>query len=156
VLFTGNYEHTIDAKHRLAIPADIRNQWIAEECGAAWYATPWVGSVIRLYTEADFKARAREHMLGLTPDADHAELLSTLFGLSARLEPDSAGRIRLSDDMLELVDLDSEIVLVGCGEWLEVQDRAAWRASRKDRLKQIPALMQRLDTKHHDAGATQR
>jgi len=147
VLFTGHYEHTIDAKHRLAIPADIRNQWIAEHHGAAWYATPWVGSVIRLYTESDFKARAREHMLGLTPDADHAELLSTLFGLSSRLEPDSAGRIKISPELLELVDLDSEIVLVGCGEWLEIQDRAQWRASRKDRLMQIPALMQRLDAK---------
>ena len=147
MLFTGHYEHTIDAKHRLAIPADIRNQWIAEKHGAAWYATPWVGSVIRLYTEADFKARAREHMLGLTPDADHAELLSTLFGLSARLEPDSAGRIKISPDLLELVDLDSEIILVGCGEWLEIQDRAKWRASRKERLKQIPDLMKRLGAK---------
>ena len=147
MLFTGHYEHTIDAKNRLAIPADIRNQWIAEEHGAAWYATPWVGSVIRLYTEADFKARAREHMLGLTPDADHAELLSTLFGLSARLEPDSAGRIRISADLLDLVDLNSEIILVGCGEWLEIQDRAQWRATQKDRLKRIPALMKRLDAK---------
>ena len=147
MLFTGHYEHTIDAKHRLAIPADIRNQWIAEEHGAAWYATPWVGSVIRLYTEADFKARAREHMLGLMPDADHAELLSTLFGLSSRIEPDSAGRIKVSQEMLELVDLDSEIILVGCGEWLEIQDRAQWRASRKDRLKQIPDLMKRLNAK---------
>ena len=145
MLFTGHYEHTIDAKNRLAIPADIRNQWIAEEHGAAWYATPWVGSVIRLYTEADFKARAREHMLGLTPDADHAALLSTLFGLSARLEPDSAGRIRISADLLDLVDLNSEIILVGCGEWLEIRDRAVWRASLKDRIKQIPSLMQRLN-----------
>jgi len=154
VLFTGHFEHTIDAKHRLAIPADIRNQWVAEQHGAAWYATPWVGSVIRLYTEADFKARASEHMLGLTPDADHAELLSTLFGLSSRLEPDSAGRIRISQELLELVELNSEIVLVGCGEWLEIQDRAQWRASQKDRLKQIPELMKRLGSKRQGDNAS--
>ena len=154
MLFTGHYEHTIDAKHRLAIPADIRNQWVAEQHGAAWYATPWVGSVIRLYTEADFKARAKDHMLGLTPDADHAELLSTLFGLSSRLEPDSAGRIRISQELLDLVELDAEIVLVGCGEWLEIQDRAQWRASQKDRLKQIPELMKRLGSKNKGDSAS--
>ncbi|MCB9839057.1 MAG: hypothetical protein H6813_06935 [Phycisphaeraceae bacterium] len=156
MLFTGHYEHTIDAKHRLAIPADIRNRWDSKKCGQAWYAVPWVGSVIRLYTEADFETRAKEHMLGLMPDADHAELLSTLFGLSDRLEPDSAGRIRISQELLELVDLGTDVVLVGSGEWLEIRDRAAWRASRKDRLKQIPALMQRLDSKRHDASAASR
>lgn len=147
MLFTGNYEHTIDAKNRLAIPADVRRQWDAQKHGLGWYAVPWVGSVIRLYTEADFQSHAEEHMLGLTPDADHAELIATLFGLSSRVEPDSAGRIRLSPDLLDLVGLGQEVVLVGCGQWLEVRDRGAWRASRKERLGQIPALMDRLSAK---------
>lgn len=149
MLFTSHYEHSIDAKHRLAIPAEIRAQWRPEVHGSAWFATPWVigGGVIRLYTEADFRSRAAASPLGLTPDEDEARLRTTLFGLSARLEMDAAGRIRIPDGMLTLVGLRSEVVLVGAGEWLEVMDRASWRESMSERLAQLPELMARIEAK---------
>ncbi len=147
MLFTGQYEHAIDAKHRLAIPADIRSRWQALEHGGAWYALPWVGRTIRLYTERDFVDRAKDRRLGLTPDQDEAELQATLFGLSARLEMDTAGRIRLPEDMLDLVGLASDVTLVGAGEWLEIRDRAAWRESRRSRLEKLPELMARIESK---------
>ncbi len=151
MLFTGQHEHTIDAKKRLAIPAEIRAQWRPEEDGIAWFAVPWVTSsglgVIRLYTERDFHARAVERELTLTPDEDEAELQATLFGLAARIPPDSAGRVRIPDEMLEIVGMPSEVVLVGAGDRLEVRDREAWRKSRVDRLKQLPEVLKRLGKK---------
>lgn len=162
MLFTGQYEHAIDAKNRLAIPADIRSQWTAQECGGAWYAIPCVSSrpngesdekpgspppashacgLIRLYTEADFKARANLYRSSLTPDPDMAELQATLFGLTCRLEMDSAGRVRLPDDLLAYTELPRDVTLVGAGEWLEVRDRALWRSSIKERLDRLPSLL---------------
>ena len=151
MLFTGQHEHTIDAKKRLAIPAEFRSQWRSEEDGNAWFAVPWLTSlelgVIRLYTERDFHARAVDPDLSLTPDEDEAELQATLFGLAARIPPDSAGRVRIPDEMLELVGMPNEVVLVGAGDRLEVRDRAAWRASRQERLKSLPSLLERLGKK---------
>jgi len=146
VLFTGHYEHAIDAKHRLAIPAEIRARWRPED-GSAWQALPWVDGAIRLYTESDFHARAAEYRTGLTPDQDEATLRLTLFGMSRRLEMDSAGRIRLPEEMLELTGLGTEVALVGAGEWLEIKDRAGWRAGMQDRLAQLPELMARIEAK---------
>ena len=143
MLFTGQHEHTIDAKKRLAIPAEFRSQWRTEVDGAAWFAVPWLTSagrgVIRLYTERDFHSKAVERELSLTPDEDEAELQATLFGLAARIPPDSAGRVRIPDEMLELVGMPSEVVLVGAGDRLEVRDREAWANSRQDRLKSLPS-----------------
>jgi MraZ protein len=144
VLFTGHYEHTIDAKHRLAIPADIRSRWNPVTDGAAFFAVPWVGGVIRLYTESDFHQRAGAAPLTLTPDEDEAELQATLFGLSRRIDLDSAGRIRIPEDLLELTGLQSDVVLVGAGDRLEIRDRAAWAASKSDRLNKLPELMRRI------------
>ena len=144
MLLTGEYEHTIDAKHRLAIPAEVRARWRPEEDGAAWFAVPWRPGLIRLYTERSFHDRATNRPLTLTPDEDEAELQATLFGLSARLEIDSAGRVRLPEDMLTLVSLPTEVVLVGAGDRLEIRDRAEWRKSRQSRLAQLPELMQRI------------
>jgi len=54
VLFTGHSLNSIDAKHRLSIPAKVRAQWKEERDGAAWYCVPWPGGILRLYTEAAF------------------------------------------------------------------------------------------------------
>lgn len=141
MLFTGHYEHSIDAKNRLAIPAEIRSQWSPTESGGAWYAVPWPTGVIRLYTEVDFTNRASQYRNSLTPDPNQAELQATLFGLSRRLEMDSTGRVRLPDEHLALTGLPKEVALVGAGEWLEIRDRAAWRATMKERLEQLPNLL---------------
>lgn len=156
MLFTGQHEHTIDAKKRLAIPAEFRSQWRTEEDGAAWFAVPWLttsgAGVIRLYTERDFHAKAVDRELTLTPDEDEAELQATLFGLAARIPPDSAGRVRIPDEMLEIVGMPNEVVLVGAGDRLEVRDRVAWRESREERLKQLPELLARLGRKRSGGG----
>lgn len=147
MLFTGHYEHTIDAKHRLAIPADIRARWDALSDGTSFFAVPWVGGIIRLYTEADFHQRAGAAPLTLTPDEDEAELQATLFGLSRRLELDGAGRIRIPEDLLELTGLATDVVLVGAGDRLEIRDRAAWSASKSERLAKLPELMRRISAR---------
>jgi len=151
VLFTGTFEHTIDAKSRLAIPADIRSRWDPTKDGAAWYAVPWDKGLIRLYTEVDFQKRAEAVELTLTPDEDEAELQATLFGLSARIEPDAAGRIRLPEEMLRFTGLPAEVVLVGARDRLEIRDRSEWKASTEDRLSQMKDLVNRISAKKRGA-----
>ncbi len=143
MLFTGHYEHVIDAKQRLAIPADIRSRWRPEADGLAWYAVPWPGGVIRLYTESHFSALASSRSQTLTPDEDEAEIQATLFGLSRRVETDSAGRIRLPEDLLRLTGLAGEIALIGAGDRLEIRSRAEWQASMEQRLASLPGLIAR-------------
>jgi MraZ protein len=147
VLFTGQYEHSIDSKQRVAIPADIRARWNEDEDGGAWYAVPWRGGIIRLYTERDFARRAQTGFLSLTPDEDEAELQATLFGLTARLEMDSAGRVRLPEEMLTLTGLPTDVVLVGAGDRLEIRARGAWRDSKRGRLEQLPELVERISAR---------
>lgn len=152
MLFTGQYLHSIDPKQRLQIPAEIRARWKTDIDGAAWYAVPWTGGIIRLYTETDFENRAKSGFLSLTPDEDEAELQATLFGLCERIEPDSAGRIRLSEEMLTLAELSSEVVLIGAGDRMEIRDRKGWQESKKSRLSQLPELIGRISAKRERSG----
>ena len=122
MLFTGQFEHSIDAKQRLAVPAEIRNRWDATRDGAAWYAVPWLsdaGGVIRLYTENEFHRRSAIGDATLLPDEDEARIQQTLFGLARRIEPDSAGRVRLPEDLLQFVSIRTDVTLVGAGDRLD-------------------------------------
>ncbi len=154
MLFLGQYEHSFDDKGRIAIPKAIRDAWDVERDGQAWCAVPWVGGVIRLYTEKGFQARAGIGQPTLTPDPVEAELRATLFGLSSRIEPDAAGRIRVPEEMRRLTGLGSEVVLVGAGDWLEIRDRAQWSQSKRKRLEALPEVMAQLERRRRgDRGA---
>ncbi|MFM9958053.1 MAG: division/cell wall cluster transcriptional repressor MraZ [Phycisphaerales bacterium] len=147
MLFTGQYEHSIDAKNRLAVPSNIRSGWSEKEHGTAWYATPVKPGLIRLYTERAFEERAASAPKTFTSDDDESELQASFFGLSERLEMDSAGRIRLPDGLLEDAALNKEVVIVGAGDRLEIRDRAAWKATLADRRKNLSELMARVAQK---------
>lgn len=140
MLFTGTSEHTIDSKQRLAIPAKYRNQWSPERDGAAWFCVPWPGVGLRLYTEFEFKRRAEQMPASLHPDEDAAALDADYFGFAERLETDSAGRISLPREHLELADLKTDVVIIGARDRLEVRDRDTWNAGKLERFKNLKDL----------------
>jgi MraZ protein len=149
VLFTGVSEHTIDAKLRLAIPAKYRNQWQSERDGGAWFCVPWPGSVsdspdphstgiLRLYTEAAFTKLAEQLDSSLTPQDNDANLDADYFSFAERLEMDSQGRIAIPKPHMELTKLNTEVVIVGARNRLEVRDRATWVAGATARFANLP------------------
>jgi len=150
VLFTGHADLNIDAKSRLAIPAKIRAQWSEERDGQAWVLVPWPGGVIRVYTERAFQDLAESRGATLTPESDEAELEAALFGSAERVEPDSAGRITLPKQHLQLTGLSGEVVLVGARNRFEIRDRARWLAEEQERFNSLPALVSRVERQKRD------
>lgn len=127
MFFTGTYEHAIDPKGRLAIPAPFRQQWKTDVHGGAWFALPWVDDTVRLYTETAFVKLAESVMpQALLATEEEEQLQQQLFGRCARVEMDSAGRIRLPDLMIEECKLGREVALVGARDRLDVMNRDRW------------------------------
>lgn len=146
MIFTGTYEHAIDTKNRLAIPAELRGP-IQRDAGAGegepvhLYVIPEQDEALSLYTEKGFERRADELD---DSELDAEELLEyerMLFSLARRVELDKQGRVRLPDSLLQRVGLGSEVVLLGVKDHLEIRDRAAWSAYMERRLKERPGLL---------------
>ena len=51
MLFLGEYEHVIDAKQRLAIPAEVRDVFNPEQHGSAFIAVPGGDGSLWLWPE---------------------------------------------------------------------------------------------------------
>ncbi|QQE13417.1 hypothetical protein JD969_08155 [Planctomycetota bacterium] len=150
MVFTGTYEHSIDAKNRLAIPAPIRAQ-IQRAAGAgegdaiALFVIPGEltpeGGSLSVYTESDFEKRA-EQLDSSELDADELlEYERILFSLASRVEIDKQGRIRLPETLLKRTNLPTDIVLLGVKDHLEVRSREAWMERLEQKLAQNPALL---------------
>ena len=150
MVFTGTYDHQIDAKHRLAIPSEIRtllqedaqSRDPASNSGKTYlYVLPGDDRTLCLYTEQGFKYRAAQlDDSELDPD----ELLAyekLLFSLARRVELDKQGRVRLPDNLLKMADLPSEVVLIGVKDHLEVRDRQQWQEHVRKMLADRPGML---------------
>ncbi len=154
MVFTGTYEHTIDAKSRLAVPSDVRRQLLAAavpvpgdpggapvETPVFMYVTLGERNTLCLYAERDFEKRA-EQLDNSELEAD--ELLAyeqLMFSLAARVELDAQGRIRLPEHLLKMAKLGTDVVLIGVKDHLEVRDRAAWQAYVQQTLAANPGIL---------------
>lgn len=152
MLFFGNYKHTIDAKHRLAVPAPIRRKLeAAREAEARYlevavedagpivlYATLGDVDQICLYTHENLMERARELQAS---DADDAllDFEEHFYGNMFELEVDKQGRIRLPEQLLDEVDLGDfengkcEVILVGRGDHMGIVDPEVWKLRQAER-----------------------
>jgi MraZ protein len=145
MIFTGHAELTIDAKQRLAIPAKHRALINPEKDGAAWYCVPWSNRRLMLYTETRFKELAEKGEATLTPREEEAGLEANFFGLTERLEMDSAGRITIPRLHLDLTKIGTEVVMIGAGRRLEVWDKQAWSPGLEDRFASLPGLIRKIE-----------
>lgn len=147
MVFTGTYEHSIDAKNRLAIPSEIRvlfqraAKGRSADSASHVYVTLGEGQALCLYSEEDFEKRAA--------DLDHSELEPEellayerlMYSLARRVDLDKQGRVRLPENLLSLAQLGTDVVLIGVKDHLEIRDRAAWQGHVQQTLAQHPNLL---------------
>ena len=143
VLFTGEYEHTIDAKSRLAIPAEIRSGLEAEKHGTAFYVAPGSTDTLWLWPERLFEQMASATEASLLPDEDLLEFEELLYSQASRVEMDKSGRIRVPERLLKQASLGSSVVLLGVKDHLELRDPERWAGQRDDKLAKQAELMMR-------------
>ena len=141
MLFVGHYEHTIDAKQRLAIPSDIRQRLDPERDGDDFFAVLQEGPTLCLYTERGFEKRAEQLDESERP-ADEVLVYEQMFySLAQRLEVDKQGRVRLPERLMGLAGLGKDVVVIGVKDHLQIHDREAWNRRMEQLLKDRPDLL---------------
>lgn len=143
MLFTGEYEHTIDAKHRLAIPAEVRARLDQEEHGDAFYLVPGPNGCLWLWPERTFERMADATERSLLPPEELMEFEEFLFSQSTRLEIDKTGRVRLPPRALERYGLQGTVMILGVKDHLELRDTQQWRTQLDRKFEKHPEIMLR-------------
>lgn len=141
MIFTGEYEHVIDAKQRLAIPAEIRARLEGTEHTNTFYLV-WGGNgVLWLWPEKTFEQMAHAVTPSLLPNEDMMEFEELLYSQASRLEMDKAGRIRLPERMIQEAGLGSSVVILGVRDRLELYEAEAWKERRPQTMARGPEIM---------------
>ena len=115
---TGVYNHNIDAKGRLFIPARLR-----EELGDTFYVTLSMEKCLTAYSSAswdEFKEKIKA-----MPKVKQSKM-RPLFSHAAKCELDSQGRILIPQKLRDFAGLTKNVAVVGAGETAEFWDEDTW------------------------------
>jgi MraZ protein len=142
VTFRGTFEHALDAKHRLTLPAKFR---AALAGGVVLAASHEVRTdaprTVSIWTPAEYEAFTAATLAELNPLSPTArELKRFFFNASFDTELDSANRVMIPAHLMQYAGLDKEVVVAGSGECLEVWDRARYAQNFEDVMTRIPDL----------------
>ena len=137
--FTGEYEHRLDDRGRLAIPSAYRG--LFEQGG---YLLPGPDGQLELYTPEAYQAEKRVRTVNdrLRPSA--RRLARSFFGRVRRVETDRQGRILIPPQMREERSITGDTTIVGMGEYLEIWNSAAWHSEQGEIDESYGELLQAL------------
>ena len=143
MLFTGESERSIDEKHRVSIPTEMRAGFATGPGPNIVYAAPGPNAAIWLWPEETFVKMAMSFEQSLLPDEDVMDFEQVLFSQSRRIELDKAGRIRLPEALLELAEISKQTVILGVRDHLELRNPTSWNLMREDKLSTLKEIMLR-------------
>ena len=136
---TGEYQHTLDSKGRLFIPAKMR-----EELGDVFYITLSMDKCLSAYSSENWKV--------FTDKVDAMSYVKQrkmrpLFAYAAKCELDSQGRILIPAHLREYAGLIKNVTVVGCNNHAEFWDESAWSQIHAAEItpENIAAVMEELE-----------
>ena len=134
--FHGTFEHSLDAKNRLTVPARLRAAF-AE--GA--FLVREADRCISIYPAATYSALTDAALSALNPLSAQAKQLKRYFHSNAlAVELDAAGRVMVPARLLQHAGIGRDVVVTGAGDCLELWDRSTWEAYDQDLMARAPDL----------------
>ncbi len=120
-MFSGEFEHTIDDKGRLTIPAKFRP--LLEE---GMFVTRGLDGCLFVYPPEAWAIMANK-VAELPLAQSDARFFARMIFSGTECQPDKQGRILLPTHLREHAAIENEVVIVGLNSRLEIWSKERWR-----------------------------
>ena len=139
-MFMGEYNHSIDAKGRMIVPAKFR-----EQLGNEFVVTKGLDGCLFVYSNEEWH-RIEENLRDKPLTSREArKFMRFFFAGAATCEVDKQGRILVPGTLREVAQMDKEVVLTGMLDRIEVWSKEQWLENNAyDDMDDIAQSMQEL------------
>ena len=121
-MFTGEYEHSVDTKNRIFVPAKFR-----EELGESFIISRDLrGPRLKIFSKEGWEAYIAPIMEQERRVSEKA--MRYLHRNAVQVSPDSQGRVVLTRDLLAYAEIEKNAVVVGCSTYAEIWSAENWAA----------------------------
>jgi MraZ protein len=122
-MLLGEYEHTIDDKNRLTLPAKFRRAFVD-----GIVVTRGMDGCLYAYTRMDWEALVSTRLATLDPLSKEGRRIQRFFfSAAAEGDLDKQGRVMVPAALMQHANLGREVVVAGVYDHLEIWDRGKWR-----------------------------
>ena len=138
-MLLGEYEHSIDTKGRIAMPAKLR-----EGLGGKFIITKGLDGCLFVYAMDEWQ-RVEQKLASLPMSRKTArDFTRFLFGGACEGECDKQGRVLLPASLRRYAGLEREAVIVGVGSRAEIWDAAKWQQYNEESAEDVNELADQL------------
>jgi MraZ protein len=120
-MFMGEFQHTIDEKGRMIIPAKFR-----EELGPTFIVTRGLDQCLFVYPLAEWAVLEQKLKALPLMKADARAFTRFFFSGAVECELDKQGRINIPANLREHAKLEKECVVIGVSNRVEVWAKETW------------------------------
>jgi MraZ protein len=139
-MLLGAYEHSLDDKNRVTLPAKFRQAF-----AKGVFVSKGLDPCLVVYSPEGWNALVEGRMAGLDPFSSEARKMSRyLFANASEAVPDKQGRISLPATLLAHASLKREVVVAGLRDHLELWEPKAWHAEIDDVGRSAGDVAERL------------
>jgi len=144
-VFRGHFEHTIDPKGRLSIPARFRDA-LADGLGDTLVIVPHGDALdahpLKMWQELEDKVSALPR---LDPDKRRFRHLYLSRGLDVVIDPQ--GRIQVPQNYRDKAGLVKNVLIVGMTDYFEIWDPERWEHHERGESGTLEELHEKLAAK---------
>ncbi len=135
-MFMGKYNHTIDAKGRVIIPAKLR-----EGLGEQFVVSKGQDGCLYAYDQDSWQ-KMEEKLENLPQSRPETRRIKRFFFAgSVEVEYDKQGRILIPAELRAHAALKKDVVLVGVGSKVEIWDADRWNGEDPDNIDNMVSAL---------------
>ncbi len=124
-MFYGEYEHTLDKKGRLILPAKVRETAKANYI-EKFFVTRGLDKCLFLFSEDEWRSQETKFK-SLSFTKSQARRFNRLFFSGAvEVAPDGQGRVLLPKYLKDYAGIKKNVMIAGISNRLEIWDKTAW------------------------------
>ena len=126
-MFIGEYEHSVDAKGRVIMPAKLR-----EDIGEKFIVTKGLDGCLFAYSISEWtNFEEKLKTLPLT-NKNARDFVRFFLSGAVECEIDKQGRFLIPGNLREYATLEKEIIIIGVGTRIEIWNREEWKKYSSD------------------------
>ena len=138
-MFMGEYQHSLDEKSRLIIPARFR-----DDLGEKFVLTRGLDRSLFLCPLHEWLAVEEKMKTLSTTQADARAFVRLFFSGAVECEPDKQGRISIPPHLREHAGIQRDLYILGVSTRIEIWAREVWEEYAKKAEEAYEALAEKI------------
>lgn len=139
-MFLGEYQHSIDDKGRIIMPARFRDQ-----LGPNFIITRGLDGCLFVYPAEEWERLAQEVQSLPLAKKDARAFSRMLFSGAVEGECDKQGRVSIPTNLREYASIERDVVSIGVSSRIEIWSAETWAVVNEDATTKFEELAEKLE-----------